>query len=242
VNDEPTHAAGAGAAPVDAPTPASVPAVATSYEGLFGKRHRDRDFRAHVEQALDDDILTATEEAGLFAWAEAQGITQSDWAKRFRDLLDRMLIASVNDGRLPDITSQATIVLKPGETAHYVVTASLMKEVTLREFRGGSHGFSLPIAKGVRFRTGSFRGKSVVVGTQMQVADQGGCWVTSLRVVFTGQRKTLDLPYTKLANLNVFTDGVSFNMTNRQTVPLLKVPSGHVVAAMVNAAAQGAMA
>jgi hypothetical protein len=40
----------------------------------------------------------------------------------------------------------------------------------------------------------------------------------------------------------VFTDGVSFNMTNRQTVPLLKVPSGHVVAAMVNAAAQRAMA
>ena len=215
--------------------------MAPSYEGLFGKRHRDRDFRTHVEQALNDDILTASEEADLFAWAETQGITDQDWPK-FRDLLDRMLIASVNDGRLPDITSQATIVLKPGERAHYVVAASLMKEVTLREFRGGSHGFSFPIVKGVRFRTGSFRGKSVVVGTQMQVADQGGCWVTSQRVVFTGQRKTLDLPYAKLANLNVFTDGVSFNMTNRQTVPLLKVPSGQVVAAIVNAAAQRAIA
>ena len=242
MNDEPTLAPSAAATPVDARSPVSVPepATAPSYEGLFGKRHRDRDFRAHVEQALDDDILSATEEADLFAWAETQGITDRDWPK-FRDLLDRMLIASVNDGRLPDITSQATIVLKPGERAHYVVTASLMKEVTLREFRGGSHGFSFPIVKGVRFRTGSFRGKSVVVGTQMQVADQGGCWVTSLRVVFTGQRKTLDLPYAKLANLNVFTDGVSFNMTNRQTVPLLKVPSGQVVAAIVNAAAQRAM-
>ncbi len=244
VDDEPTTpAAAATADPVDPRVSASVSAVAAtpSYEGLFGKRHRDRDFRAYVEQALNDDILTATEEANLFAWAEAQGITDRDWAKRFNDLLDRMLIASVNDGRLPDITSQATIVLKAGETAHYVVAASLMKEVTLREFRGGSHGFSFPIAKGVRFRTGSFRGKSVVVGTQMQVADQGGCWVTSLRVVFTGQRKTLDLPYAKLANLNVFTDGVSFNMTNRQTVPLLRVPSGQVVAAIVNAAAQRAM-
>ncbi len=244
VHDETTLAAGAAVAPVDALASANVSAAVTtpSYAGLFGRRHRDRDFRAHVERALNDDVLTASEEADLFAWAEAQGITERDWAKRFRDLLDRMLIASVNDGRLPDITSQATIVLKPGETAHYVVTASLMKEVTLREFRGGSHGFSFPIAKGVRFRTGSFRGKSVVVGTQMQVVDQGGCWVTSLRVVFTGQRKTLDLPYAKLANLNVFTDGISFNMTNRQTVPLLKVPSGQVVAAVVNAAAQRAMA
>jgi hypothetical protein len=212
-----------------------------TYSGLFGTRHRDRDFRAHVEQALADDILSKDEEERLFAWAEAQGITDQDWKKRFRDLLDRMLIASVNDGRLPDVTSQATIVLKPGETAHYVVVASLMKEVTLREFRGGSHGVSIPIVKGVRYRTGSFRGKSVVVGTQLQVADQGGLWVTSLRVVFVGQRKTLDLPYAKLANLNVFTDGVSFNMSNRQTVPLFKVPNGQVVAAIVNAAAQRAM-
>src|SRR5690348_898842 len=162
VHDEATLAAHAAVAPADAPASDNPSAAVTpTYAGLFGKRHRDRDFRAHVEQALNDDVLTASEEADLFAWAEAQGITERDWAKRFRDLLDRMLIASVNDGRLPDITSQATIVLKPGEMAHYVVAASLMKEVTLREFRGGSHGFSFPIAKGVRFRTGSFRGKRI---------------------------------------------------------------------------------
>jgi hypothetical protein len=208
---------------------------------LFGKRHRDRDFRAHVEQALADDVLTEAEETALFAWADAQGISKADWNKRFPDLFDRMLIASVNDGRLPDMTAQATIMLKAGETAHWVVTASLMKEVTLREFRGGSRGFSFPIVKGVRYRTGSFRGKSVVVGTELQVADQGGLWLTSLRAVFTGRRKTLDLPYAKLANLNVYTDGISFNMTNRQAVPLFKVPNGHVVAAIVNATAQRAL-
>ena len=59
--------------------------------------------------------------------------------------------------------------------------------------------------------------------------------------MFAGQRKTLDLPYAKLANLNVFGDGVSFNMTNRQTVPLFKVPNGQVAAAIINAAAQRAM-
>jgi hypothetical protein len=117
----------------------------------------------------------------------------------------------------------------------------LMKEVTLREFRGGSHGVSIPIVKGVRFRTGSFRGRSVVVGSKLQVADQGGLWLTSLRVVFAGQRKTIELPYAKLANLNVFTDGISFNMTNRQSVPLFKVPNGQVVAAIINSAAQRAM-
>jgi hypothetical protein len=218
--------------PVAAPPP---------YGGLLGKRHRDRDFRAQVETALVDDILTEAEEKHLFEWAETQGITQKDWQKRFRDLLDRMLIASVNDGRLPDVTSQAQIMLKPGEKVHHVDAVSLMKEVTLREFRGGSHGVSIPIVKGVRFRTGSFRGRSVVVGSKLQVADQGGLWLTSLRAVFAGQRKTIELPYAKLANLNVFTDGISFNMTNRQSVPLFKVPNGQVVAAIINSAAQRAM-
>jgi len=236
-------AAPASSATLEPAAPAAVSPVAESspYGGLFGKRHRDRDFRAHVEQALADDILSETEETQLYAWAQAQGITAQEWIKRFPDLVDRMMIAKVNDGRLPDVTSQASIMLKSGETAHYVMPASLMKEVTLREFRGGSRGVSIPIVKGVRYRTGSFRGKSVVVGTQLQVADQGRLWMTSLRVVFAGQRKTLDLPYAKLANLNVFSDGVSFNMTNRQTVPLFKVPNGQVVAAIVNAAAQRAM-
>jgi hypothetical protein len=242
MSQAPAGAATATTSQASSATPGVSPVATPSpYGGFLGKRHRDRDFRAQVAQALADDILTEAEEAQLFAWAEAQGITQKDWQSRFRDLLDRMLIASVNDGRIPDMTSQAQIMLKPGEKVHHMDAASLMKEVTLREFRGGSRGVSIPIVKGVRYRTGSFRGKSVVVGTELQVADQGGLWITSLRAVFAGQRKTLDLPYAKLANLNVFTDGISFNMTNRQTVPLFRVPSGQVVAAIINAAAQRAM-
>src|SRR5438045_9795905 len=113
-----------------------------------------------------------------------------------------------------------------------------MKEVAIREFRGGGGGFSIPIAKGVRYRTTSFRGHNVVVGTELQVADEGTLSVTSVRAVFTGARRTIELPYANLAHLNVFTDGVSFNMTNRQAVPLFKVPNGHVVAAIVSAAAK----
>ena len=225
------------------PPPARVPPETESspYGGLFGKRHRDKDFRAKVEQALADDILTQTEETQLLAWAEAQGVTPKDWRNHFADLLDRMLIAGVNDGRIPDITAEAHMMLKTGETVHYQTAAALMKEVTLREFRGGSRGVSIPIVKGVRYRTGSFRGRSVVVGTQLQAADQGTLWITSIRAVFTGNRKTVELLYTRLANLNVFNDGISFNMTNRQSVPLFKVPNGQVIAAIVNASAQRAI-
>jgi len=230
------------APPVEVSSPAtSIAEPRKRYGGLFGNRNRDKDFRAHVERALDDDLLTVAEEDALFAWAGQQGITQKDWHKKFGDLFDRMLIASVNDGRLPDLAGSepaAPVMLKGGETAHWMVAASLMKEVGQREMRGGGSGVSFRVAKGVRFHTGVFRAKSVVVGTSLEPADAGVLTVTSLRTVFTGQRMTLDLPHAKLAHLNVFTDGISFNMSNRQTVPLFKVPNGQVVAAMINAAIQ----
>src|SRR3954467_6951590 len=127
---------GAAVTPAPAPAPPSVqqaaaasPAAEEHYSGFFGRRRRDRDFRTHVEQALADDILSESEEQELFAWADRQGIKQEDWRKHFSDLLDRMLIAGVNDGRLPDVTEQASIMLKAGERVHMLVPASLMKEV-----------------------------------------------------------------------------------------------------------------
>jgi hypothetical protein len=179
------------------------------------------------------------QEQQLLSWAEAHGITARDWSEKFRDLFDRLLIARVNDGRLPDVTAQGPpVLLKDRETAHYFDVASLMKEVAHRQLRGGGSGVSFRIAKGVRFHTGAFRARSVVVRTSLEEADRGKLTITSLRTVFSGQRKTLDLPHSKLVNLNVYTDGISLNMSNRQTVPLFRVPNGQVVAAIINAAAQ----
>jgi hypothetical protein len=170
-------------------------------------------------------------------WAQTQGITQEDWGKKFRDLLDRMLIASINNGRLPDVTAHCRVALKSSEIAHYLESASLMKEIAQRELRGGGSGVSFRIAKGVTFRTGAFRARSVVIGTSWAEADRGTFTITSLRSVFSGQRKTLELPHAKLVNLNVYSDGISFNMSNRQTVPLFRVHNGQVVGAIINAAA-----
>jgi len=199
--------------------------------------NRDSDFRAKVEQSLANDSLTAAEEQGLLDWAQTHGITADDWGKKFRDLLDRMLIASVNNGRLPDVTAHCRLLLKHSEVAHYFESASLMKEIEQRELQGGGSGVSVRIAKGVRFRTGAFRARSVVIGTSLIDADSGTLTITSVRTVFSGQRKTLDLPHAKLVNVNVYNDGISFNMSNRQTVPMFRVHNGEVIAAIVNAAA-----
>lgn len=57
--------------------------------------------------------------------------------------------------------------------------------------------------------------------------------------VSLGRRKTVDMPYTKLMGMNVFSDGTSFSHSNRQNAPLIKLTMNTgVVAALLNAAIQ----
>ena len=170
--------------------------------------------------------------------AEALGVEQTEFATTFNDLLNRLVIARVNDGRL-GVIPEPHIMTKKDEVVHLEKNAGLMKEVAVREWRGGTSGVSFRIAKGVSYRTGAIRGKSVVVGTELQVADSGVLAVTSQRIAYMGN-KTIELSYAKLMNLDVFSDGVRVHVSNRQNAPLFKVDPGvgEVIAATVNAAMQ----
>jgi hypothetical protein len=129
---------------------------------------------------------------------------------------------------------------KRGEIIHLETDASLMKEVIDRQYRGGSRGISFPIAPHVRYRTGSFRGRSVVVGSHLEVADAGTLSVSSSRIVFMGAKKTMETPYTRLISFDVYTDGIRIHASNRQNAPLLRLQSGQLVAAIANGAIQAA--
>jgi hypothetical protein len=208
---------------------------------LSEKERREREskaFRAYAENVLADDRLTEEEEAAFGDVAEALRVEQTEFGTRFNDLLNRLVIARVNDGRL-GVIPEPHIMTKKDEVVHLETNASLMKEVALREWRGGSSGVSFRIAKGVSYRTSAIRGKSVVVGTELQVADSGVLAVTSQRIAYMGN-KTIELSYAKLMNLDVFSDGVRVHVSNRQNAPLFKVDPGvgEVIAATVNAAMQ----
>jgi hypothetical protein len=114
-----------------------------------------------------------------------------------------------------------------------------MKEVAIRQYQGGNRGLSIPIGKtGVRYRVGGVRGRMVQVGTQLQVADSGILAITNKRAVYMGSKTRIDMPLPKLLNLNVFSDGLQFHMSNRVNPPLFQLDQSEIVAAIVNAAAQ----
>jgi hypothetical protein len=191
-------------------------------------------FGSVAEAILADDLVTPDEEARLAMLGYALGLSLAHLGP---EIGARYLIAQINAGRVP-VVGQPGIILKKAEIAHLEMPATLLKEVVDRQMRGGYSGVSFRIAKGVRFNTGGFRGRSVVVGSHMEVADRGSLTVTSARAVFSGTRKTLEFQHAKLINLDVFTDGVRFHVSNRQTPSLFQLADGHVVAAVVNAACQ----
>ena len=200
-------------------------------------------YRALLDRALADEVLTLDEERQLDAIGGAlYSAEQADaQATVLRDYRGQFLIAIVNDGRMPTM-DEPTIILKKGEVQHLVEPASLLKEVIQREFQAGSRGVSFRVMKGVSYRVGNTRGRMVEVGRSLEAADEGQLAITSQRVVFTGERKSIEVAYAKLLDMNVYTDGIQFHVTNRQTPTMFRVTSGPMIAAVVNGATQKLLA
>ena len=77
---------------------------------------------------------------------------------------DRLVVAQVNDGRMPVITTPAPARPRRRDRASRD-PAELLKSVAVHEFQAGSHGFSFRIMKGVTYRVGATRGHMVTVGS-----------------------------------------------------------------------------
>lgn len=192
-------------------------------------------FAAAVRRAISDDILSSGEETWLNSVANALGIQPALELGRQPALQEEVAVARINDGRI-GVLSSPQMVLQGGEQAYGEFRVSLMKEVTQREWRGASSGFSVPIGFGIRYRTGAVRGHSVVVGTQFVAEDAGVLTVTSLRTVYAGQRKTLEFKHEKLVSLQQFTDGLRLGVSNRQAAALFRFTHGSptIAAALIS--------
>ncbi len=221
----------------------NLPAIAER-AGLKPQVIRDLNWKALLgafETALSDEIITREEEDRLGRIAAALGFDHNDFARAIDHYAEEVFIARVNDGRLPELATPP-ILLKRNEVAHLVTNASLMKEVLVREYKGGSRGVSFRVMKGVSYRVGSHRGTMQVVGSRLEPADTGELVVTSQRVVFTGPRRTQECRYDKLIDVNVYRDAIELHVSNRQKPSLFQVKSGPMIAAAVNAAAQSVLA
>jgi len=190
-----------------------------------------------IDAVLADDLLSEAEEAALFESLDRMGAPADLMQSNGGAILDRLVVAKVNDGRLSSI-DDPHLMAQPGEVVHLETNAELMKVVAVQEWHSGSRGVSFRIMKGVTYRTGATRGKMVTVGSSLEAVDAGALSVTDRRIVFTGGSKTLEFRFDKLAAMELFSDGVRLGVTNRQTTSTFRLDHVDSFAAVVNAAAQ----
>lgn len=187
--------------------------------------------RVFVDSLVGPDGSMSSDGSDLDEYLEQHGIQPADVPV---DVTNTLTLALANRGTL--VACPTTLLLKRGEVAYVNTSASLLKEVAKREFRGGSQGVSVPLGGGVRYRVGAMRGEMVTIGSHWETADTGVLTVTNQRVVYHGGRKTLEFLFSKLAALTAYRDAIDLGVTNRQSTSSFRVNDPQYVAGMIRAA------
>lgn len=132
------------------------------------------------------------------------------------------LFSQLENGEPLPVGNPANIVLKKGEVGHLCLPGSLYEErVVSRQFSGSSRGISVPIMKGIRVNLGAMRGHSYSVRDSVNISD-GHFVVTSQRLVFSGNQKSVVSDISKLLDIQIYEDAFQFSVTNRQKPTTIK--------------------
>jgi hypothetical protein len=196
--------------------------------------------RAFIDLILADDVVTDEEEARANRIIDALGIDELDLKTNLIDVGARFIVARANDNRLPELDSVSTVLLQPSEIGHLVAQgAALVKTTVIRERVGGSAGVSIRVMRGVSFRVGQARWRTVDLGEARDIGDVGTLLITSHRIVYVGGKRTIDLPLRRLVAINVDGRWLQIHESNRRPLEFY-LPHGlsYAAGAVLNVASQ----
>lgn len=166
-----------------------------------------------VDDFLDDGVLDENEESRLVEFKNHFSLSQEDLDRNgvltkttkaavLRDILNGVIPQKMTfDRNLP-------INLQKGEQVVWAFPNSqYLEDKTRRQYVGGSQGLSIRVMKGVYYRAGAFKGRSIEYNERVHV-DTGLVILTNKNIYFAGSQKSLRLPYNKIVTFEPFSDGI----------------------------------
>ncbi len=181
------------------------------------------DLYSEVYEAFEaDNELDEIEINTLKKIQDAFGLTNDD--VDFDDLVRPYIyVHSVRkEGTLPSVSLQiegsSPVVLKKGEVVHFADAAVLkeVKSVSLG-YGGGSHGVSIPIGGGMRYRVGAHRGH--IQREDRLVETSRGALIISNQRLFLQPlpgHKPLSIPLNKVLSYQCFENGIEVYKEGRE--------------------------
>ena len=165
-----------------------------------------------VDSTLYQRLLTLDEEEALQRYMSHFGLTPSDLDRRdlHRDLTNNSIIRGLTEGKLPPkqkIDFAVPFNLMKSETLAWVMKdVEYHETVTRREREGTSHGLSIRVARGVYYRPGTFRSRTVEWDEAIH-ADTGLLGFTTKHIYFAGRRKIFRVRYDRIVGFEYYGDG-----------------------------------
>ena len=179
-----------------------------------------------VDKFLDDGVLQQEEEASLVKFYQHFGLTQDQLDRNgvFKKIAKAATLRKVMNGDMPEIiVDRSSINLQKGEKIIWAFNdVKYLEDKNKRQYVGGSQGVSIRIAKGVYYKAGGFKGQSISVKERIHI-DTGAVFVTNKHIYFSGEQKSLRVPYSKIVSFLPFSDGIGFIRDTATALPQILV-------------------
>ncbi|WP_299247267.1 hypothetical protein [uncultured Lacinutrix sp.] len=167
-----------------------------------------------LDKFLDDGTLTDDEEKILSEYQDKYKLTQNELEKK--DLLSKTYRASIlrqliNGEELTNrITIQGNLPFKFQKSENLIwlfQNVELFEQRIKTTYKGGSQGISLKIAKGVYYRTSSFKGHPVKTMNTVPIAS-GMVALTNKHIYFSSGIKNFRINFNKIITIEPYSDGI----------------------------------
>lgn len=178
-----------------------------------------------VESFLEDGLLTIEEEDKISEFQSFHNFKQDvyDINGSLQKVVRASILREIMEGNIPEsklsISGNLPFLLQKNEIIIWLFKrAEYYEQATRTVYEGRSHGTSIRIAKGLYYRTGSFKGHPVKVQEMKRISD-GLLALTNKHLYFSSAAKSFKIPYSKIIALDQYEDGIGIHRDGVNTKP-----------------------
>lgn len=178
-------------------------------------------FSQLIETIAQNGRFSPQQESTLLIVANRLGIPSDVVTRSFQRLSLCRLSYDIERGGLPSVQVSG-LMLHKGESACWSEPAAILDErVVDRQYVGGYAGVSFRVTRGVYFRTGGVRGH-IETRKGIVPTSTGRFVLTNQRLIFLGDAMSIDVPWSKILNVDFYQDGIRISQTGRSKPTLIR--------------------
>ena len=182
-------------------------------------------FDKAVDFFLNDSIITTDEELKIHKFRSHFNFGQEiiDKNGSLQKIVKSSILRDVLNGRPPaakmNIQGNLPFLLQKSESLIWIFkNVDFYEQRTQTVFHGRSQGLSFRLAKGVYYRTGTFKGHPVKT-EEMKYICNGLIGLTDKNLYFAAPMKNLKIPYNKIIALDPYDDGLGIQKDGVSSKP-----------------------